>query len=453
MLAKNVNFVIICGMRRNMLDKLKVWKDKNDRKPLILRGVRQAGKTYILQSFAETCFSAVHYLNFEKDEKLKTVFENDLSPQRIIQELSFYLNRPIDVDHDIVIFDEIQNIPRALTSLKYFCEEMPNLAVCAAGSLLGIHLGEASFPVGKVEFLDMFPMSFLEFLEGIGDIKSVDFIKTCKSSDKIPEVIHSHLFEQLKRYFVVGGLPEVVKVYAEFGDNLFLAVEKARKKQEDLISAYHADMAKHCGKENAMHIDRLWKNVPTQLAREQNGSASKFRFKGVIPQVNRFSRLSGVIDWLDAAGLIIKTHIVNNGELPFLAHVVENSFKLYLFDVGILGALSGLPAKTILDYDYGSYKGYFAENYIAQEFLCSGVRDLFCWREKNSEIEFLREDNGVVIPVEIKSGWVTKSKSLKFFAEKYKPAYRVIFSAKPLSIDNKSGLHQYPLYMVGRFPL
>lgn len=440
-------------MKRDVLDKLRVWKDKKERKPLILRGVRQVGKTHSLQSFGKTDFPAVHYLNFEKNENLKTVFEQDLSPQRIIQELSFHLNKPINIDSDLVIFDEIQNIPRSLTSLKYFCEEMPGLALCAAESLLGVHLGEASFPVGKVEFLDMFPMSFLEFLEGIGDTGSMEFIKACKASDKIPEIIHSRLWEQLKKYFVIGGLPEVVKVYADVGDDLFLAMEKVRKKQEDLIATYHADMAKHCGKQNAMHIERLWKNVPAQLARDQNGSASKFIFKGVIPEVNRFSRLSGVIDWLDAAGLIIKTHIVNNGEIPFSAHVVENCFKLYVFDVGILGALSGLPAKTILDYDYGSYKGYFAENYAAQEFRCSGVRDLFCWKERTSEVEFLRELDGKIIPVEIKSGWVTKSKSLKIFAEKYKPARRAIFSAKPLSIDLNKGLCRYPLYMIGRFQL
>lgn len=453
MLAKSVLSVIISNMKRDIVDKLKRWKDKKDRKPLILQGVRQTGKTYSLQQFGETCFPVMHYLNFEKDENLKTVFERDLKPQRIIQEINFYLNRPIDVDHDIVIFDEIQSIPRSLTSLKYFCEEMPGLALCAAGSLLGVHLGEASFPVGKVEFLDMFPMSFLEFLEGVGDTMSAGFIRTCGAGDEIPEVVHSRLWEQLKRYFVVGGLPEVVSVYADAGDNLFLAVERARKKQEDLIATYHADMAKHCGKQNAMHIERLWKNVPTQLARDQNGSASKFRFKGVLPEVNRFSRLSGVIDWLEAAGLIVKAHIVNSGKLPFSAHVVENSFKLYVFDVGILGALSGLPAKMILDYGYGSYKGYFAENYAAQEFRCSGVRNLFCWREKASEVEFLREESGGVIPVEIKSGWVIKSKSLKAFMEKYRPEYRAIFSAEPLSIDRQNSLHRYPLYMAGRFPL
>lgn len=440
-------------MKRDIFDQLKAWKDKKDRKPLILRGVRQVGKTYILQAFAEACFPAAHYLNFEKDEKLKAIFERDLNPQRIVQEISFYLNRPIDTDRDIVIFDEVQNIPRSLTALKYFCEEMPRLAVCAAGSLLGVHLGEASFPVGKVEFMDMFPMSFPEFLEGIGDTRSAELIKSCKDTENISEVVHSYLWEQLKKYFVVGGLPEVVNVYAQSADNLFLAVENVRKKKEDLLATYHADMAKHCGKQNAMHIERLWKNVPAQLAREQNGSASKFRFKGVLPGISRFSKLSGAIDWLEAAGLIVKVPIVNSGGLPFSAHAVENSFKLYIFDVGILGVLSGLPAKTILDYDYGTYKGYFAENYAAQEFRCSGIHDLFCWKEKTSEVEFLREVGGAVIPIEIKSGWVTKSKSLKVFTEKYKPAYRVVFSAKLLSIDRNSGLHQYPLYLACRFPL
>jgi len=439
-------------MKRFILDKLNEWKDRKDRKPLILQGVRQTGKTYALQQFGEASFPVTHYLNFEKDENLKGIFERDLDPRRIIEQISFYLNKPINVDRDLIIFDEVQNIPRSLTSLKYFCEEMPSLAICAAGSLLGLHLGEASFPVGKVEFLNMFPMSFVEFLEGIGETASAEFIKNYDAKDSIPEIIHLRLWEHLKRYFVIGGLPEVVKIYADAGDNLFLAVERARKKQEDLIATYHADMAKHCGKQNAMHIERLWKNVPAQLARDQNGSASKFRFKGILPEINRYSRLSGVIDWLEAAGLIIKTYMVNSGKLPFSAYVIENSFKLYLFDVGILGALSGLSPKSLLDYDYGSYKGYFAENFAAQEFQCSGVRNLFCWKEKISEIEFLREENGDIIPVEIKSGWVTKSKSLQIFAEKYKPVYRAIFSARPLLIDRLSGLHRYPLYMAGRFP-
>ncbi|HBG64137.1 MAG TPA: ATPase [Candidatus Omnitrophica bacterium] len=438
-------------MKRDIWDKLIEWKNKRDRKPLILKGARQVGKTYILRTFGKECFSQVHYLNFEKYEQLAEIFKGDLTPQNILRDLSFYLNAPIHKENDLVILDEIQNVPRALTSLKYFQEELPELAICAAGSLLGIHMSDESFPVGKVEFLNMFPMSFEEFLRGEGDIKSLEFLRNREKSEAIPEIIHTHLWEQLKIYFVVGGLPEIVKTFAEYKDDLFVALQQVREKQDNLISTYVADIAKHSGKQNAMHIERLWRNVPAQLAKEHDGSAQKFKFKGIIPGISRYSRLAGSIDWLGTAGLIVKALIVNSGQLPFSAHATENSFKLYVFDVGLLGALSGLPPKSILEYEYGSYKGYFAENFVAQEFVCSGAKELYCWREGSSEVEFLREINGDVLPVEIKSGWVTQAKSIKIFAQKYHPKYRTIFSANNLSLDPVHKVRRYPLYLASCF--
>jgi len=251
----------------------------------------------------------------------------------------------------------------------------------------------------------------------------------------------------------VGGLPEVVLTYASKKDNLFIALNQVRKKQEDLITTYHADMAKHAGKRNAMHLERLWRNVPAQLAREQNGTAPKFRFKGVLPGINRYSQMTGVIDWLKAAGLIIQVKILNNGELPFSAYTKENHFKLYLFDVGILGALGQLPPKTILDYVYGSYKGYFAENFVGQEFVSASEKSVYSWKERTAEVEFLREVEGVVLPVEVKSGRVTQAKSLKVFAEKYQPPYRTVMSANNLHFDHKNRIHRYPLYLASRFPI
>ena len=438
-------------MKRDIWDKLIEWKNKRDRKPLILKGARQVGKTYILRTFGKECFSQVHYLNFEKYEQLAEIFKGDLTPQNILRDLSFYLNAPIHKENDLVILDEIQNVPRALTSLKYFQEELPELAICAAGSLLGIHMSDESFPVGKVEFLNMFPMSFEEFLRGEGDIKSLEFLRNREKSEAIPEIIHTHLWEQLKIYFVVGGLPEIVKTFAEYKDDLFVALQQVREKQDNLISTYVADIAKHSGKQNAMHIERLWRNVPAQLAKEHDGSAQKFKFKGIIPGISRYSRLAGSIDWLGTAGLIVKALIVNSGQLPFSAHATENSFKLYVFDVGLLGALSGLPPKAIIEYEYGSYKGYFAENFVAQEFVCSGAKELYCWREGSSEVEFLREINGDVLPVEIKSGWVTQAKSIKIFAQKYHPKYRTIFSANNLSLDPVHKVRRYPLYLASCF--
>ncbi|MBU1084398.1 MAG: AAA family ATPase [Candidatus Omnitrophota bacterium] len=440
-------------MKRFIWSQLLHWKEKKDRKPLILRGVRQVGKTYILRSFANTYFSNVHYVNFEKEEQLISIFDTDLSPVRILKELSFHLGRSIDNKNDIMIFDEIQNAPKALTSLKYFYEEMPEMAICSAGSLLGLHLGAEAFPVGKVDFLELYPFSFAEFLRGVGDQKSYTFLRDFKKGQIISDHIHKHLWEQLKLYFVVGGLPEVINTYSSHKDNLFSALELVRKKQKELIVAYTADMAKHSGKQNAMHLERLFRNIPAQLAKEQDFSVSRFKFKGIIPGINRYSKLAGSIDWLINAGLIIKSNIVNHCELPFSAYTKENFFKLYLFDPGILGALSDLPSKAILDYDYGSYKGYFAENYAACEFKCFEGKDLYSWQENTAEVEFLREIDGSIFPIEIKSGNITQAKSLKVFADKYDPPYRTVMSGKKPLFDDINKIHKYPLYLASRFPV
>jgi len=436
-------------MKRKIWRDLISWKKSLARKPLILRGARQVGKTYILKKFGKEQFPRCHYFNFEKETGLSKIFEKNLNPLRILDELSFFSNDSIN-KNDLLIFDEIQNTPRALTSLKYFNEEIPHLAICAAGSLLGIQLSSDPFPVGKVHFLDIFPLTFEEFLLGIGDLKSYRFIQNIKTYVSIPEVIHDHLWEQLKKYFIIGGLPEIVNIYRK-EDDFYLAINKIREKQNDLITAYIADMAKHSGKKNAMHIERLWRNVPQQLAKEQDGSAPKFKFKGIIAGLNRFAKLAGIIDWLSTTGLIIKAHIINKAALPFSTYTSENTFKLYLFDVGLLGALSNLSPKTILDYEYGSYKGYFAENFIAQEFLASNIKNLYCWKENTSEVEFVREVDGNILPIEVKSGWVTQSKSLKSFADKYNPLYRIIFSAKNLYTDKEKRIFKLPLYMASKF--
>ncbi len=299
--------------------------------------------------------------------------------------------------------------------------------------------------------LHLYPMSFEEFLMALEEERSLNILEDLTTDSKISEIVHAHLWERLKWYFVVGGLPEVVETFRQAREDLYHALQSVREKQQELILTYFADMVKHAGKVNSMHLERIWHAIPGQLAQTQEGSAKKFKFKGVIPQVNRYSQLVGAIDWLQAAGLIIKVPICNKGELPFMAYTKENTFKLYNFDVGILGALSDLPPSVILKYDYGSYKGYFAENFVVQEFLCSGVQHNYSWNERTSEVEFLREIDGQAIPIEVKSGWVTKAKSLKVFAERYHSPYRVIFSGKNLNIKNH--VHEYPLYLAGKFPL
>jgi len=434
-------------MQRKIKEHLVNWKLKKGRKPLILQGARQVGKTYSLKEFGKEYFSKVHYLNFEEEPQIKKIFERDLIPARILQEISFYADASIDVQNDLVIFDEAQECPKAVASLKYFAEESAGLAVCCAGSLLGLHFSEAGFPVGKVEFLKMHPLTFEEFLAACGDAKSVDFINGFDSSGAVPEVVHAHLWEMLKKYMVVGGMPEAALAFIGNQDDLFKAYNEVRKKQSDLVLAFVADIAKHSGKENSMRIERLWQNIPHQLAREQNGSASKFRFKGVIPGLRGYSRLEGAIDWLQSAGLIIRTAIVNSGKLPFSSYSKENFFKLYFFDAGLLGAVSRLPPKTILDYEYGSYKGYFAENFAAQEFIAAGIEDLCCWRENTAEVEFLVEAGGNVFPVEIKSGWATQSKSLAVFSQKYNPPLKIILSANNFSVNAGGRLIKMPLYL------
>lgn len=444
-------------MKRQIITSLVNWKSKPKRKPLILNGVRQVGKTYLLKNFGQEHFQAYHHIDFEKSRDVAKIFQQNLDPKRIIDELSFYLQRSIDKENDLVIFDEIQACPSALTSLKYFCEEMPELAICAAGSLLGIHLNEGSYPVGKLDMLTMHPMSFMEFLDALADERALHYLRNINLHATIPELVHQHLWKQLIYYFIVGGMPEVVDCYrnAISANNIdiFVTLQNVRAKQAEMIKAYFADMAKHSGKINAMHLDRVWHAVAGQLTQVQDNSSQKFRFKGIVPGIDRYSRLSGAIDWLENAGLIIKVNIVQQANFPLSAYAKEGVFKLLIFDVGILGAMSNLSPTTIMDYQYGTYKGYFAENFVAQEFLAAGVQQLFSWQGKLSEIEFLREVDNQLLPVEVKSGNVTQAKSLKAYAQKYHPAYTTILSAKNLYIDDVHNIHHYPIYLAAKFPL
>jgi predicted AAA+ superfamily ATPase len=433
-------------MKRKMMGSLVEWKGEKDRKPLILRGVRQCGKTFLLKEFGRSHFPKYHHVNFEKQANLAKIFEPNLDPLRIIDELSIALNTDIDIDKDLVIFDEIQALPTALTSLKYFAEECPQLHLCAAGSLLGIHLNSGSFPVGKVTFRTLHPMSFEEFLWAAGEKKAAEILT---AGPNIPEIAHERLWDKLKRYFVVGGLPEVVGIYCNSETSLFETLAKVREKQDDLLNTYYADISKHSGKVNAMHIDRVFRSVPMQLSRSQDSSTARFRFRGVVPGISHYDRLTGPIDWLENAGLIVKIHITNTAALPFMAHSKENIFKLFLFDVGMLGCMSGLSPKAILDYEYGTYKGYFAENFVAQELLASGFSQLFSWEEGKSQLEFLSDFDGKIIPIEVKSGNIVKAKSLAHFQEKYAPPFSIILSGQPLRIDSKQ-IHRYPLYLAGQ---
>lgn len=435
-------------MKRDILEKLLAWKNSADRKPLILSGARQVGKTYSLIEFGRSDFKRFHYLNFQEDKSLAAIFEGSLSPETIIESIQFVLKRTINFHEDLIIFDEIQDCPRALTSLKYFCEDKPEIALCCAGSLLGVVCSDGSFPVGKVNFLKMFPVSFEEFLSGIGDVQSYEKLRMVPPDQSIPEVVHAHLVKRLKEYMIVGGLPEVVRLYARHQENKYEAFEKVRQRQKELIASYMGDFLKYSGKVRANDIAAIFESIPSQLARENK----KFKASDAVPS-GRFAKLQSGIDWLVGAGLVIKVKVTNSAELPLSAFTKPNRFKLYLFDIGILGALGQLSANVIYSSVelFSTFKGAFCENYVAQEFVSSGIDSIYAWANNTAEIEFLREKEGLVYPIEVKAGLSGKLKSLNVFAQKYKSPYRIRLSARNLEVNEGAEMHSYPLYLTHRF--
>lgn len=436
-------------MKRKLHDKLLEWRDSRDRKPLLLKGVRQVGKTYLLKDFGEGIYKACHHFNFEKDKKLSKIFETDLFPRRIVDELAIHSGKKIDISTDLVIFDEIQECPRALTSLKYFCEEMPNLALCAAGSLLGVKLSGESFPVGKVEFLHLYPMNFEEFIMANEDEMSLEIFKNALQGDTMSEIAHLKLWSLLKEYYITGGMPKAVLAYLETKNDRFGMMDSVRKVQRDLLDSYHKDFAKHSGKVNAMHIVSLFENVPMQLAKTEDNSAKRFEFKNAIPGKRGFADLHGPIDWLEKAGLVIMVKVCNRAEIPLESFCKYNMFKLFVFDIGLLGCMLEIPPESLISEDYGMTKGYFAENFTACEFLAATNANLYSWAERNSEIEFLRVLNGKIVPVEVKSGLRTQAKSLRQYILKYHPSHAIKLSANRLNKGASQIVQNYPLYLAG----
>ena len=303
-------------MKRTIYKNLLEWKDAPARSPLILKGTRQVGKSYILQSFGENEFLDCHTFNFEKDKKLSAVFETDLDPKRILTELAIYSGKKINIAKDLVIFDEIQESPAALTSLKYFCEKMPQLALCCAGSLIGVTLTSGSFPVGKVDFLKLYPLNFEEFLMALNDEISLELYRDSDKVDSLSEIAHHRLWNRLLEYYVTGGMPQVVSTYLTYRDDLFEAMKRARDVQGKLVESYNNDFAKHSGKINSIHIVSVFENVPVQLSANIDGSVKKYRFKGVIPRKKGYAELQGPIAWLEKSGLILKTKVCKRAGMP-----------------------------------------------------------------------------------------------------------------------------------------
>lgn len=435
-------------MKRKAYTDLIRWKDSSRRKPLILRGARQTGKSYLLSEFGRNEFSDFHLFDFERDGKnLIPLFAETLNPQRLIQSLSLYQERLIK-SSDFIVFDEIQNCPRALTSLKYFCEEMPEQPICAAGSLLGVALLESAYPVGKVTYLDLYPMSFEEFLENSGHEMLSDVFATSWRDRNVSTIAHARLWERLKEYYVTGGMPEAVSAFFRCGDEQAAGLMAAREVQRELIRSFMQDFAKYSGATNAAHIAAVFEDVPRQLFGNIDGSVKRYRFKNAIQGIRGFAQLEGPIGWLEKAGLVHKVPVCERAQLPLEAFTKRNMFKLFLCDIGLLGSMLDLTPGELLNQDFGVTKGFFAENYVACEWKAEGVKNLYSWSERNSEIEFLLSSDNGIVPVEVKSGIRTRSKSLQQFRLKYNPTQVIKISGKPLSTEDETFIN-VPLYYAG----
>lgn len=437
-------------MKRALMARLMAWKGQLERKPVLLQGARQVGKTYLLEEFGRAQFRAFHRFDFAEEPALGTVFDADLRPERIVRDLGLFREVDIDLGRDLLILDEIQRCPKALASLKYFAERTPRAFVCGSGSLLGLGLSEDLFPVGKVERLRLYPMTFGEFLLGMGCERLEEARASATLRDPLPEVVHRKLWEHFKCYLITGGLPEVVQTFRRHADRLSEAFVRTRQLQRSLIEDYTNDIAKHSGKLKAVQVESVFRSVPLQLARETTG-VQKFVFRGVLETASRYSTLEGPIAWLQKAGLVHKVLICSRAELPLDATAGERKFKLYLFDVGLLGAMLGLAPKTIFVYDYGRYKGYMAENVVLTEFVARWQRPFHCWQSGTSEIEFLMDVDGEIVPVEVKAGINTKAKSLGVYRGKFNPRRSLLLTAAPPKPMGRGRIH-LPLYMADRFP-
>ncbi|KAA3614891.1 MAG: ATP-binding protein [Calditrichaeota bacterium] len=432
-------------MRRKISKELLKWKNLSARKPLLLQGARQVGKTYCLEKLGKKEFQNYHFFDFMENPSLSQIFEQDLQPERIIRDLGLYYDHDIILEKDLIIFDEIQQCPKALTSLKFFSQKSPNAFIAASGSLLGLGLSDEPFPVGKVTRYKLYPMDFEEFLEAIGQKRLISILNSATLNSPVNEAIHQKIWLYYKYFMITGGLPEVVKRFSEKIDTLSEAFSETRKLQQELLKDYIDDITKHSGKIKAVRIDAVFKNVPIQLAKESNG-VKKFVFKNVLPNASRYSSLEAPIEWLIKAGLVIKVPICNKAELPLQAYSDEKRFKLYMFDVGILGAMLGLSPKTIFSYDYGSYKGYFVENLVLTEIVSQLNKQIYSWNRNMAEIEFLLDYETDIIPIEVKAGVSTKAKSLSVYKQRYSPKVSFLLTGRPM-LQTKSALVQLPLYM------
>ncbi|WP_199220735.1 ATP-binding protein [Fibrobacter sp. UWR4] len=417
------------------------WKNRKDRKPLILRGVRQCGKTWALKEFGRTSFENVAYFNFDFDQSLASVFESTKDPKRLIPQLSLLSGVPIEPQKTLIVFDEIQCCGKALNSLKYFCEDAPEYAVASAGSLLGVSLSKDGFPVGKVQFLNVYPMDFEEYLAASGAENFANYMQSIDSLENIPLAFASPLEEKLKQYFVSGGMPGLVKNFVQNYDSTQVDFGL-----DELNDSYERDFARHADRGDFPRISLIWKSVPSQLARENK----KFMYSAAKPGA-RAREYEDALMWLANAGLTYKVARIKKPGIPLLAYEDLSAFKIYLADVGLLRRLSRVTPQTVIQGDalYTEFRGAFAENYVLQALRKQYGKNIFYWTDENSryEVDFIVQHESFIIPVEVKSGKNIISTSMKNYASRFDDTtkLRVRFSMKNLSLDEN--VLNIPLYL------
>ena len=419
------------------------WKNDAYRKPLVIQGARQVGKTHTIKHFGKEEYEQCIYLNFEEDPELEKLFNGNLSPKNILKNISLYFGKNIKPKTTLLFFDEIQIVPKALTSLKYFHEQAPEYHIISAGSLLGVSVGkQSSFPVGKVNFLTMNPLSFGEFLLALGETLLADTIKDLDKVKSLPSIVHHKLLEQYKLYLFLGGMPEVLAKYIKNND-----IVQAREIQKEIIKAYQQDFSKYTTATQAVKTSEVWNSIPFQLAKENK----KFKY-GDVQKKARSTTYELTIEWLKKAGLIHLAYQVSTPKLPLPGYSDNSKFKVYMVDTGLLGAMLNVKSDIILNPDrlFSEYNGAFIENFVSSQFIAFGEEQLFYWTSgRMAEVDFLIAKGNKIHAIEVKSGTNRNIKSLRSYENKYHPD--LIYRLSQREYHQTGNFINVPLYAIEGF--
>ncbi len=426
-------------MYRLAIEKLYEWKRSAKRKPLILKGARQVGKTWLMKEFGKQAYEKTVYINFDSNSRMTELFSSDLEIRRILMGLELYSDVRITPGNTLIIFDEIQEVPRALTSLKYFYENAPEYPIICAGSLLGIALHQGtSFPVGKVDFLNLYPLSFKEFLMAVGKGKYVDLMNS--GDYAMMTAFKQDLIDSLKHYYFVGGMPEAVLSFADEKD-----FDEVRRIQKRILEAYEQDFSKHAPNESVPKLRMIWNSIPSQLAKENK----KFIY-GLVREGARAKDYESAMMWLTDCGLVHKVNRVSVGRLPLKAYEDIKAFKLFVLDVGLLGCMVGLSKKVLLDGNdlFVEFKGALTEQYVLQQLVTHSEWSMYYYTNDNGScvVDFLVDTGETVVPVEVKAEVNLRAKSLRMYVEKYSPVMAVRTSMQ--DYKKESWLVNFPLYAI-----